>query len=66
MTKELRKKKTVQEIAKQNLKGILRSIKGKIELHKRQTDNKKELLEIKIDSVFKLRTNGNYEKLQMS
>ena len=66
MTKELRKKKTVQEISKQNLKGILRRIKGKIELHKRQTDNKKELLEIKIDSVFKLRTNGNYEKLQMS
>jgi len=40
--------------------------KRKIELYKRQIDNKKELLEIKIDSIFKLRKNGNYEKLQMS
>lgn len=41
-------KKKVQGIAKQNLKCILRRIKGKIELYKRQIDNKKELLEIKI------------------
>lgn len=38
----------MQGRAKQNFKHILRRIKGKIELYKRQMDNKKELLEIKI------------------